>query len=382
MYDCIIVGCGCAGATIARILAEAGKSVLILEKRDHIGGNCYDTYDSDGILIHLYGPHIFHTNKQNVYEFLSRFTEWYNYSHEVLANIHGTLVPVPFNLNTLEIAFPEKCKELESKLTSKYGIGARVPILQLMNDEDEDIKAIAQYVYENIFLRYTMKQWGQKPEEVDSSVTARVPVLISSDNRYFQDTYQGMPLHGYTEMFKNMLDHPNIEVSLSCNALSRITLEDGRIRFDGKTFNGQLVYTGEVDDLFKDIYGALPYRTLDFVFENYPQKHFQPKGVVNYTVSEDYTRITEFKYLTNQTKDNCTTIVKEYSKAYEKGTGQIPYYAILNEENNAKYNRYASEAAKYKNLTLLGRLAEYKYYNIDAIVDRALKTAEELLLQI
>lgn len=379
MYDCVIVGSGCAGATVARVLAEAGKKILILEKRNHIGGNCYDVNDEHGILIHLYGPHIFHTNKQNVYEFLSRFTEWYNYSHEVLANIHGNLVPVPFNLNTLETAFPDKYKELEAKLIEKFGEGARVPILQLMNDEDDDIKAIAQYVYENIFLRYTMKQWGQKPEEVDSSVTARVPVLISRDNRYFQDTYQGMPLHGYTKMFENMLDHPNITIKTDCDALTRLTLTDGKILLDNEEYKGQVVFTGQVDDLFKDMYGSLPYRTLDFKFENYPQTHFQPKGVVNYTVSEDYTRITEFKYLTNQKKENCTTIVKEYSKAYEKGTNQIPYYAILNNDNRALYNQYAIEAGKYDNLTLLGRLAEYKYYNIDAIVEQALITAEKLL---
>lgn len=379
MYDCIIVGCGCAGATVARVLADSGKKVLILEKRSHIGGNCYDLNDENGILIHLYGPHIFHTNKKNVFDFLSRFTKWYDYSHEVLANIHGELVPVPFNLNTLEIAFPDKAAELTAKLINKYGEDSRVPILNLMNDDDEDIKAIAQYVYENIFLKYTMKQWGQKPEEVDSSVTARVPVLISKDNRYFQDTYQGMPLDGYTTMFENMLNHNNITVKLSCDAATLITLNDGITYYEGQPFDGPVVYTGQADELFKYSYGTLPYRTLDFVFESYDKEFYQPNGVVNYTVSEDFTRITEFKYLTGQVNPDKTTIVKEYSKAYEKDSDQIPYYAILNPKNLEQYDKYATEAAKYPNLTLLGRLAEYKYYNIDAIIDKALIVAENIL---
>lgn len=381
MYDCIIIGCGCAGATVARVMAEAGKKVLVLEKRSHIAGNCYDTKDEHGILIHLYGPHIFHTNKKNVYDFLSRFTEWYPYSHEVLANIHGQLVPVPFNLNTLKTAFPDKADSLTEKLITRYGKGSRVPILELMNDEDEDIQAIAKYVYENIFLRYTMKQWGQKPEEVDSSVTARVPVLISEDNRYFQDTYQGMPLNGYTEMFANMLNHENITTRLSCDASTVLKFQDGSIYFEEELFTGQVVFTGQADELFGYSHGMLPYRTLDFVFENYPQEHYQPVGVVNYTVSEDYTRITEFKYLTNQKLSESTTIVKEYSKSYEKDKNQIPYYAILNEKNLAQYSQYAEEASRYPKLTLLGRLAEYKYYNIDAIVDKALNVAEELKKQ-
>ena len=204
MYDSIIVGCGFAGAVVARELAERGnQNVCIIEKRNHIGGNCYDLYDDEGILIHQYGPHIFHTNKKNVYDYLSRFTQWYNYKHEVVANIHGQFMPVPFNLNTLKLVYgEEKAAVLREKLISTYGLESRVPILQLKENADKDIQAIADYVYENIFLHYTLKQWGQKPEDIDPSVTARVPVLISEDNGYFQDAYQGMPLEGFTLLFE------------------------------------------------------------------------------------------------------------------------------------------------------------------------------------
>lgn len=380
MFDSIIVGSGCAGAVIANRLAAAGKKVLVLEKRSHIGGNCYDEYDENGILIHTYGPHIFHTNNEQVYNYLSQYTKWFDYSHEVLANVYGTLIPVPFNLNTLYMVYEkEKADRLKDKLISTYKEGSKVPILELMNSDDEEIKDIADYVYNNIFLKYTMKQWGQKPEEIDSSVTARVPVSISYDNRYFTDKYQGMPLDGYTKMFENILADDNITVKLNTDAKEHILFEDGKVYYDGTEFTGDVIFTGQADELFDYCYGRLPYRTLDFVFENYKTEHFQPKGVVNYTVNEDYTRITEFKYLTNQKDDSQTTIVKEYSKAYTGSDDEIPYYAIINEENLALYNKYADLAAKYPKLKLVGRLAEYKYYNIDAIVAKALQVAEEIL---
>ena len=215
-YNSIVVGCGFAGAVVARELAERGEEkVLILEKRNHIAGNCYDVCDKDGVLIHKYGPHIFHTNIERVYQYLSRFTEWYDYSHEVVANVNGQMIPVPFNLNTLGMVYDKEMAEsLEKKLIETFGEGSRVPILKLMEQEDEDLKAVAEYVYQHIFLRYTMKQWGQKPEEISPEVTGRVPVLLSRDNRYFQDTYQGMPLHGYTPLVQEMLSHPNIDIVL------------------------------------------------------------------------------------------------------------------------------------------------------------------------
>ena len=215
MYNSIIIGAGCAGATMARQLADNGQKVLVIDKRPHIGGNCYDAYDEHGVLIHVYGPHIFHTNEKKVYDYLSRFTKWYDYQHEVVAKVDDMLIPVPFNLNTLKMVYGEKkAKELEEKLVDMFGMDTKVPILKLRESTDEEIKAIADYVYNNIFLKYTMKQWGKKPEEIDPAVTGRVPVYISYDNRYFQDKYQGMPLDGYTKMFENMLAHENITVKL------------------------------------------------------------------------------------------------------------------------------------------------------------------------
>ncbi|MDD6207793.1 MAG: UDP-galactopyranose mutase [Clostridiales bacterium] len=378
-YDVVVVGCGFAGATAARVLAERGRSVLVIEQRSHVAGNCYDEKDPYGILVHTYGPHIFHTNQKKVYDFLSRFTKWYDYQHEVVGNVYGKYLPIPFNLNTLhEVYEPEKASRLETVLLQDYGEETRVPILKLRESDKEEIRELAEYVYENVFLHYTMKQWGQKPEEVDQSVTARVPVVLSRDNRYFQDAYQGMPLEGYTSLVDNMLSHEKITVCLNTSAKERLTLCEGKTPLlDGCPFEGAVIYTGAVDELFDCCYGRLPYRSLDFVFEHYEEEVYQPKAVVNYTVSEAYTRITEFKYLTGQKADG-TTIMKEYSKPYQGKEGEIPYYAILNEENNALYNRYKEKAESCGNVILLGRLAEYKYYNIDAIVERAMEVGGNL----
>ncbi len=381
MYDCIIIGSGIAGAAAARVLAEEqGRKVLVLEKKHHIGGNCYDGKDEYGILVHWYGPHIFHTGNEEVYEWLSRFTDWYAFGHEVVARVGDKLLPVPFNLNTLKMVYgEEKAAVLEKKLVDTFGFGARVPILKLREQQDEDLRAIADYVYENVFLRYTMKQWGQTPEEIDPAVTGRVPVVISYDNRYFGDKYQGMPLDGFTPMFEKMLAHPNIEVRTNINAkdVLAISEEEGKVLLDGQEFHGTVIYTGPVDELFDCRFGRLPYRTLRFDFEHYDRPDYQGHSVVNYTVSEDYTRITEFKYLTGQ-KAESTTIVKEYPFAYTGAEGEIPYYAIMNEENNALYRKYADLAAKLPDFHLLGRLAEYKYYNIDAMAARAIALARSL----
>lgn len=382
MYDSIVIGSGFAGAVVARELAEKKKQhVLVLDARAHLGGNCYDRPDEHGILIHQYGPHIFHTNITRVYEYLSRFTEWYDYRHEVVGNVYGRELPIPFNLNTLEMVYKERAPHLEKLLIDNFGEGARVPILELMNHPNEELQEIAQYVYENIFLKYTMKQWGKSPKEIDPAVSGRVPVLLSRDNRYFQDKYQGLPLNGFTPIFEKMLDYEGIDIRLNCDAKSVLTIDvDAKnpVLFEDEPFTGNIIFTGALDELFDCRFGRLPYRSLRFDFEHYDKPFYQNHGVVNYTVSEDFTRITEFKYLSGQLDAPDTTIVKEYPMPYQGAKGEIPYYAINNEKNDALFEQYRQLVTKIPNFYLLGRLAEYKYYNIDAIVDRALTMAEQI----
>ena len=395
-YDALIVGAGYAGAVAARRLAEDGnKQVLVLERRGHAGGNAYDCPDASGILIHQYGPHIFHTNDRRVFDYLSRFTKWRRYQHRVIASLPRDnpevvparkttdgrfFFPVPFNLDSLKNAFGQKEGErLGQKLLDAYPAQSQVTILELRQNPDPEIAAIADYVYEHVFVHYTRKQWGQTPEEIDPATTARVPVRLSHDDRYFQDAYQGMPLEGYAPMFEKMLDHPNITVELGADALDRLELESGLIKLDGAVFSGPVIYTGQADELFGFRFGPLPYRTLDFGFETLPQDYFQTHGTVNYTVDGDFTRITEFKHLTGQVKPGVTTIMREYSRAYTGKEGEIPYYAVINAGNNALYAKYKALADQYPSLRLLGRLAEYKYYNMDAIAARALALTDELL---
>ena len=386
-FDALVVGAGFAGATAARELAQrGGRRVLLLERRNHVAGNAYDCLDEAGVLIHQYGPHIFHTNDKRVFDYLSQFTQWRDYAHRVIANIPdeksgGRMTyPVPFNLTSLETAFgQEEGRRLGEKLIEAYGPERKVTILELRQNPDGEIAGLADYVYEHVFVHYTMKQWGQTPEEIDPNTTARVPVFLSRDDRYFQDLYQGMPLEGYTALFTKLLDHPNLTVELGTDALKRLDLSGDRIRVDGAEFDGPVIYTGQADELFGFQFGPLPYRTLDFRFETLPRDDFQGYGTVNYTVDEAFTRITEFKHLTGQAKPGVTTIVREYSRAYTGAPEETPYYAIINPENNARYARYREAAERFPNLYLLGRLAEYKYYNMDAIVGRALALADQLL---
>ena len=383
-FDVLIAGAGYAGAVAARALADRGKRVLVLERRPHVGGNAYDRLDGAGVLIHQYGPHIFHTNDRRVYDWLSRFTRWRDYAHRVVADLpDGTggrmTFPVPFNLTSLETAYgPERGRALGDKLMAAYGAEKKVTILELRQSEDPEIRQVADYVYEHVFVHYTMKQWGQTPEEIDPNTTARVPVFLSRDDRYFQDAYQGMPLEGYTPMFEKMLDHPNITVELNADVLDRLDLSGEVLKVDGAPFAGPVIYTGQADELFAFRFGPLPYRTLDFRFQTLSRDDFQGYGTVNYTVDRDYTRITEFKHLTGQVKPGVTTVVEEYSRSYTGAPEETPYYAIINPENNALYARYKAEADKFPNLHLLGRRAEYKYYNMDVITGKALDLAGQL----
>ena len=391
-YDAFIVGSGFAGSVCARELAErANKRVLVFEKRSQVGGNMFDEEDSAGILVHRYGPHIFHTNDKRAFDYISRFVEMSNYQHRVLANVHGTYMPVPFNKTSMKLAFGEdEAKRLTNKLIEKFGDEKKVTITELRACDDPDLSKIADYVYNNVFLKYTQKQWGLTPDEVDPSVVARVPVFISEDDRYFQDKYQGMPMPSYTACFENMLSHENITICLNVDAASIFELDfDGNeedskvasIKIKGTCINDfPIVYTGPLDELFIARFGRLPYRSLDFKYETLDKEYELPSATVNYTVSEDYTRITEFKRLTGQ-KSEKTTIMKEYSKEYTDPTLEIPYYAIINEENNAHYQKYRNLVSEMDNFHPLGRLAEYKYYNMDKIITLALELSDKLVLE-
>lgn len=366
--DWLIVGAGLTGCTLAeRIATELGQTVILIDSRNHVGGNAHDYYNADGILVHKYGPHIFHTNSQRVWDYLSRFTGWREYFHQVFGVVEGHRVPVPFNLNSIVQLFPAGlAARLEEALLRSYMYGAKVPILQLLQSDDKDLRFLADYVYKNVFLGYTIKQWGLRPEELDPSVTARVPVHVSRDNRYFQDTYQSMPAQGFSAMFDRMLAHKNIRIMLQT---------DYRAVEREITFK-KLIFTGPMDEYFDSLYGALPYRSLRLEFETVGAEWFQETGTVNFPNEYAMTRITEFKHLSGQNHAK-TTIVREYPCAYQRGE-TVPYYPVPRAENAGLYGRYLEEAKKLKGTVVFaGRLADYRYYNMDQAVAHALKVFEQ-----
>lgn len=361
--DWLIVGAGFTGGVLAeRIASQLQQTVVLMDQRSHIGGNAYDLHDANGVLIHQYGPHIFHTNAKHVWDYLSRFTAWRPYYHEVLAVVDGKQVPVPFNFNSLDALFPAAyAGKMADLLVKQHGFGVKVPILKLRESADGDLKFLADYIYDKVFHQYTLKQWNLTPEELGPSVTARVPIYLSRDNRYFQDIYQGMPAQGYTELFRRMLDSPRIRLLLNT------PFQDVQNEIQYK----RLIFTGPIDEYFAGMHGELPYRSLRFEFQYRAEDRVQATGTVNYPNEYDFTRITEFKHLTGQ-RCHGSTVVEEYPQAYKRGEND-PYYPIPKEEYRELYRRYRDEADKLKGSVIFaGRLGDYQYYNMDQAVARAL----------
>jgi UDP-galactopyranose mutase len=354
MFDYLVVGAGFAGATIAERLASHGrKKVLICDKRPHIAGNAYDHYDEAGILVHKYGPHIFHTNSRDVYDYLSRFTAWRPYQHRVRAWVDGQLLPIPINLDTVNQMYGTDYTSFELEDFFK---SVAEPVAEIKTSEDVIVSRVGRELYEKFFRNYTRKQWGLDPSELDSTVTARVPVRTNRDDRYFTDTYQVMPLHGYTRMFERILSHPNIQILLNAD------YHDVRQMIPHR----EVVFTGPVDEFFDYRFGRLPYRSLEFRFETRDVPVAQPVPVINYPNENAYTRVTEFKYLSGQEHPK-TTLVYEYAKA--EGD---PYYPVPRPENAALYKKYQALAEETPGVHFLGRLGTYKYYNMDQVVAQAL----------
>ncbi|MDD2760354.1 MAG: UDP-galactopyranose mutase [Methylomonas sp.] len=382
MFDVIIVGAGFAGAVLAeRLASQNDYRILIIEKRQHVGGNCYDNHDENGVLVHRYGPHLFHTDNGHVFRYLSQFTEWNYYEHEVLAYIDGQYVPVPFNLNTLEKLLPAGLsRTIEDKLIHRYGYGSKVPIMALRNENESELKFLADFVYEKMFVNYTAKQWGCKPEDIAPEVTARVPVHISRDNRYFQDRYQALPKHGYAALFGKMLDHPNIKLLMNADYKDVVSIDNTNqsITAFGQVFNGKFIYTGAIDELFEYSLGELPYRSLQFQFEHFHKDYYQKATTINYPNNHDFTRITEFKRASGQIVAG-TTILKEFPQDYDRRDNQknIPYYPVFTEKNTELFKQYKALANTMDQLILVGRLAEYRYYDMDDIVERSLQVFKE-----
>ncbi|MDT7934487.1 MAG: UDP-galactopyranose mutase [Sphingomonadaceae bacterium] len=356
MFDWLIVGAGFAGSTLAeRIATQRGEKVLVIDRRNHIGGNAYDRYDEHGLLIHQYGPHIFHTNSEQIFAHLSQFTEWRPYEHRVLAQVDGQLVPIPINLDTVNKLYG---LSLTSEELPAWFEARAEKVAEIRTSEDVVVSVVGRELYEKFFQGYTCKQWGMDPSELDKSVTARVPTRTNRDDRYFGDKFQYMPLHGYTRMFERMLDHPNISVMLQT---------DYRDIAKFVPFK-RLIFTGPVDEYFGFRYGKLPYRSLQFEHVTLDQEWFQPVGVVNFPQTEDYTRVTEYKHLTGQVHAK-TALTYEYPSA--EGD---PYYPIPRPENAALYKKYETLAMNTPDVWFVGRLATYRYYNMDQVVGQALAT--------
>lgn len=360
MFDYVIVGAGFAGSVLAeRLASQLNQKVLLCDRRPHIAGNTYDRYDEAGILVHQYGPHIFHTASERIFEYVTQFSDFRPYEHRVLASVDGKLVPFPINLTTLARLYG---RDFDAESATAWFARAAEPVAHPKTSEEVVVGKIGRELYEKLFRNYTRKQWGRDPSELDAAVAARVPARTNHDDRYFTDRFQAMPRHGYTRLFENMLGHPNIRIVL--NADYRDLLPEVRYK--------HLVYTGPIDAFFDYRYGELPYRSLEFRFETLDQERVQPVAVVNYPNEHAYTRVTEFKHLTGQVHPR-TSLVYEYPRA--EGD---PYYPVPSPETAAIYAKYKALADARRDVRFVGRLATYRYYNMDQVIGQSLALFDQI----
>lgn len=382
MKQAIVVGCGLSGAVIARHLAEQlDYEVEILERRNHIGGNMYDYINEDGILVHKYGPHTFHTTKKELFEYIKQYAKWKTFRLTCGAVIDGRYTPTPFNFQTIDDFFERnKAEKIKAVIKQEYPTEETVPVTELLKHPNSLLREYAEFLFEKDYRPYTAKQWGISPEAIDVSVLKRVPIRFSYGEGYFDDPYQVMPTSSYTKFFENLLNHKNISVKTGVDALKYIDLDrrNKRILYERELFAGLCVFTGAIDELFGYVYGELPYRSLRFEWKSEQRKAFQKAPVVAYPQAEGYTRITEYTKLPIQDVGEKTCYAVEYSIPYKYGTKAEPYYPVLTDSSKATYKKYAEEAGNYRNLYLCGRLADFKYYNMDQALKRALELCGKL----
>lgn len=374
-YDAIVVGCGLVGGIIARRFADNGKKVVILERRNHIAGNLYDYRDENGLLVQKYGPHTFHTNKEKIYDFICKYEKWFEYRVNCKVDMCGKQTPSPFNFQTIDDYYPaDKAKLLKKRLKEVYLERNSVTIVELLESSDPLVKEYADFLFREDYSLYTAKQWGIPPSDIDVSVLKRVPVRLTYKDGYFDDTFQVMPENGFTHFFGNIISHENIDVVLNTNALAYISVKGGKLLVSGDEAKIPVIYTGEVDELLECKYGCLPYRSLRFDIKSEFKKSYQDAPIVAYPRADEFTRITEFTKMPYQ-ESQTTVFAVEYPQKYEKGTTE-PYYPILTEESQKLYNKYKSELNAVKGLYICGRLADFKYYNMDQAIERALEICE------